>query len=159
MGYTRGYQSVGVGDPFIHSKIGSALRGVGGFLPGPLGAIAGAVGRTGFFQPTSTLIQQTVPQPMAFPGGFTGVRGLQETTTSGTRGKGGTATSTALVVQGKKRRRMNPLNVKALRRSTRRLAAFQREAKKVEKELRKLAPPARRRSSKQDLGVHHTHVR
>jgi len=56
---------------------------------------------------------------------------------------------------GRKRRRMNPLNVKALRRSTRRLAAFQKEATKVNKELRKLAPPSSRRRRPSAADIHH----
>lgn len=47
----------------------------------------------------------------------------------------------------KKRRRMNVLNPKALSRSTRRLAGFNRRSKAVEKQLRKLCPPSRRRFS------------
>jgi len=43
-------------------------------------------------------------------------------------------------------RRMNPLNPRALSRSTRRLSAFQRRIKSTEKALRKLAPPQRRRA-------------
>ncbi len=53
------------------------------------------------------------------------------------------------VVEVPKRRRMNVLNPKALRRSTRRLAGFNREAKKVQRELAKLAPPRSRRSAGQ----------
>lgn len=45
-----------------------------------------------------------------------------------------------------KRRRMNPLNPKALSRATRRLSGFTRRVKAVEKQLRKLAPPSRRRA-------------
>ena len=47
----------------------------------------------------------------------------------------------------RKRRRMNVLNPKALSRSTRRLAGFNRRSKAVEKQLRKLCPPSRRRFS------------
>jgi hypothetical protein len=59
---------------------------------------------------------------------------------------------------GKKpRRRMNVLNPRALSRATRRLAGFEKRSAKVEKVLRKLAPPARRRRVSHDLhhdGVH-----
>ncbi len=43
-------------------------------------------------------------------------------------------------------RRMNPLNPRALSRSTRRLVAFSRKIKATEKALRRLAPPSRRRA-------------
>jgi len=158
MGYARGYQSVGVGDPFVHKKIGSALGAIAGFLPRPLGKFVELASQTTFFSPSTTTIRQTVPTPVAFPGGFTG-QPLQQTGKGGGGGTTTTTTTTAGAVSGtKKRRRMNVLNVKALRRSTRRLAGFQREAKKVEKELRKLAPQSRSRS-RRDLGPHHTHVR
>lgn len=52
----------------------------------------------------------------------------------------------------KPRRRMNVLNPRALSRSTRRLAGFQKRASKVEKVLRRLAPPSRRRA------IGHQHV-
>jgi len=44
------------------------------------------------------------------------------------------------------RRRMNPTNIHALRRATRRLAAFHKVSTKAERELRKFAPRARSRS-------------
>jgi len=159
VGYPTNSQKLGVGDPFVHTFIGTVLRGAGGLiggLPGKIATTAGGIigGQIGQgAQPVdATIITQTVPEPTGFPGGFMGGAtgtGIKKT---GQRQPGR--------VKGvAKRRRMNPLNVKALRRSTRRLASFQREAKKVEKELRKLAPPARRRSSRRDLGAHHTHVR
>lgn len=45
------------------------------------------------------------------------------------------------------RRRMNPANIKALRRATRRVAGFHKLATKAERELRKFAPRTRRSSS------------
>lgn len=45
-----------------------------------------------------------------------------------------------------RRKRMNVLNPRALSRATRRLAGFNRRSKAVEKQLRKLCPPSRRRS-------------
>jgi len=153
MGYTRGYQSVGVGDPFLHSF----LLGLGRTALGAAkGALAGSLGVGG--QPvTATAIQETVPTPTAFPGGFDPNVGQVNGARNGRKAQGGGFISAAERAAGptgmKKRRRMNVLNVKALRRSTRRLAGFNREAKKVEKELRKLAPPARRRTPS-----HHHHV-
>ena len=58
----------------------------------------------------------------------------------------------------KKRRRMNVLNPKALSRSTRRLAGFNRRSKAVEKQLRKLCPPSRRRFSAPHRSVTHPSV-
>jgi len=52
---------------------------------------------------------------------------------------------TGEVVQ-RRRRRMNPLNPKALRRATRRLASFNKMAKKTQAELAKLAPARARRA-------------
>jgi len=158
VGYSSTGSKLGVGDPFLHKRIlGPIIRTVGSFLPRPIGRFAELAGQTSFFGGTGTTVTQAVPPPMTFPGGFTG-QPLQQTG----KGGGGTTTTTttsATTATGmKKRRRMNVLNVKALRRSTRRLAGFQREAKKVEKELRKLAPQTRSRS-RRDLGPHHTHVR
>jgi len=158
VGYSTNASKLGVGDPFLHKRIlGPIIRTVGGFLPRPIGKFVELAGQSQFFGGSGTTVTQAVPQPISFPGGFTG-QPLQQTG----KGGGGTATTTttsAGTVSGvKKRRRMNVLNVKALRRSTRRLAGFQREAKKVEKELRKLAPQSRSRS-RRDLGPHHTHVR
>lgn len=54
-----------------------------------------------------------------------------------------------------KRRRMNVLNPKALRRATRRLSGFNRMAKKTQKELAKLAPPRARRHVHDHHRDHH----
>lgn len=61
---------------------------------------------------------------------------------------------------GKKRRRMNVLNPRALSRSVRRLAGFHRRSASVTKQLRKLAPPSsRRRLPSHGHSVHSgTHV-
>jgi len=57
-----------------------------------------------------------------------------------------------------RRRRMNPLNPKALRRATRRLSSFNKMAKKTQAELAKLAPPrARRAPHHGHHGKHHHH--
>jgi len=142
----------GVGDPGLFGFLGKAIGSVAktAFGASPVGIAVGAISKAAkpaatppFTMPgggsgiPSTFIQQQVPKP--------GVRGALERAIPGGQ--------TGFVTVRKKRRRMDPLNVKALRRSCRRLAAFQREAKKVEKELRKLAPPARRRSAPS----HHHH--
>ncbi len=149
MAYRTTQQRLGVGDPGIFGSIGGFLVGTAkkiartAFETSPAGRILaaaqGVIASTAVATPT--FIQEQVSRP--------GI-GLQEAgkqaQKSGGGMKSGRQTSTALTVMPKKRRRMNVLNVKALRRSTRRLAGFQREAKKVEKELRKLAPASRRRS-------------
>jgi len=57
---------------------------------------------------------------------------------------------------GRRRRRMNPLNPRALSRATRRLASFNRRSKSVEKQLRKLVPASRRRAPiGRSSGIHH----
>ena len=48
---------------------------------------------------------------------------------------------------GRPRRRVNVLNTKALSRATRRLGGFQKRARKVEKQLSRIAPQRRRRTS------------
>jgi len=159
MGYSTN-QSKLQGDPGLFGSLGKLVGKVGGLIPGPIGTIAtiiggagggggsrgggGTVGTPPFTMPggsgiISSRLQERVPVP--------GIVGAAQRLIPGGQ--------TGFTTRPKKRRRMDPLNVKALRRSTRRLAAFQREAKKVEKELRKLAPPARRRSS----SAHHHHPR
>ena len=147
-----------IGDPFL----GGLVRGIGGalggglriasrFLPGPIGGIAGAVGGLLRGGGAPSRIQQVLPAPrVLIPTAGIGRAGSP-------RMPGGRPASRIAGEPGR-RRRMNPLNVKAVRRSTRRLAAFQREAKKVEKQLRKIAPSPRR-SSRRDLGPGHGHVR
>jgi len=153
MGYsTNASKLQGVGDPGLFGFLGKAIGSVAktAFGMSPVGIAAGAIAKAA--KPSAT-------PPFTMPGGGGGIPSQfiqQQVPTPGVRGAaqrlipGG---ATGFQAAPKKRRRMNPLNVKALRRSTRRLSAFQREAKKVEKELRKLAPPARRRSST----AHHHH--
>jgi len=58
----------------------------------------------------------------------------------------------------RRRRRMNPLNPKALRRATRRLASFNKMAKKTQAELAKLAPPRARRAPPRSTESHRATV-
>jgi len=58
----------------------------------------------------------------------------------------------------RRRRRMNPLNPKALRRATRRLASFNKMAKKTQSELAKLAPARARRSPARSTESHRATV-
>lgn len=147
------------GDPGIFGTLGKILGTVAGvassILPGPLSIptriIAGAL--------------QKAPQTPPFvaprlPGGAVLFQQAPQVPKPGTRGAierfvpGGHTG----FIDRPKRRRMDPMNVKALRRATRRLAAFDREKKKVEKQLRAIAPrPARR--SRRDAPAGHTHVR
>lgn len=144
------------GDPGIFGTLGKIFGTVAkvgtSLLPGPIGIAARGV--TGLLGGTTRPGTPTFTAPvmpggrklLVFPEGRPGV-----TTPMGTRGGGPLSGQ-------RKRRRMDPMNVKALRRATRRLAAFDREKKKVEKQLRTIAPrPARR--SRRDAPPGHTHVR
>ena len=150
-GRSRLTASAQLGDPFLGGLVRGIGRAVGGFVRGgPLGALAGVI--SGGRQPQALPPPQIlVPRPPARQIGFLNIQ----------RGGGVSAAARGaprMPGEPGRRRRMNPLNVKAVRRSTRRLAAFQREAKKVEKQLRKIAPQ-RRSSSRRDLGPGHRHVR
>lgn len=57
----------------------------------------------------------------------------------------------------KKRRRMNPCNDKALRRALRRIEAYDRQRKRVDKALRKACPPTRRRTVRTPPSGAHRH--
>ena len=148
-----------VGDPGIFGTLGkilgTGLKAVGGIIPGPFGIPARVIG--GVLAPSQRPTQTPPFQPpMVRPGqGFIFPPTVQGRPTGTVQTVGG---GTALAFGQKKRRRMDPMNVKALRRATRRLAAFDREKKKVEKQLRLIAPrPARR--SRRDSPPGHTHVR
>jgi hypothetical protein len=147
------------GDPGIFGTLGKIFTTVAkvgvGLLPGPIGMAAR--GAVGLLTPAQQAGRTPAFTPPVVPGGsrplitFDGGRpGVQ--TPLGTRG-GGPLSGVA-----PKRRRMDPMNVKALRRATRRLAAFDREKKKVEKQLRLIAPRPTRRS-RRDVPPGHGHVR
>ena len=147
-----------IGDPFL----GGLVRGIGGvlggglriasrLLPGPIGGIAGIAGGI-LAGGRPSRIQQVLPAPQV----LIPTAGIRRA--GSPRLPGGGRQASRIPGEPGRRRRMNPLNVKAVRRSTRRLAAFQREAKKVEKQLRKIAPSPRR-SSRRDLAPGHGHVR
>jgi len=149
-GRSRLTASAQLGDPFLGGLIKGIGRVAGGFLSGgPLGAIGGLVGAIRGGPPTQ--ITGVRPRGLATgPLPFVAPRPVSPIPR-------GMAAAPRQPGQPGRRRRMNPLNVKALRRSTRRLAGFQREAKKVEKQLRKIAP--QRKSSRRDLGPGHRHIR
>jgi hypothetical protein len=153
VGYRTPSQKL-TGDPGIFGTLGKILGGglklAGGLLPGPLGIPAKVVGGL-ISRPGTPSIQQRPTMP---GGSVPRFMAPQETRT--TRGQ----IAFGPVASGqRKRRRMDPMNVKALRRATRRLAAFDREKKKVEKQLRAIAPRPARRSARRDSPPGHTHVR
>jgi len=142
-----------MGDPFLGGIIRGIGRVAGGFISGgPLGAVGGLVGALRGGPPTQIQARRLPPAAM-FP-----QFQQQPVSRRGSPRLPAGRPASRLPGDAPRRRRMNPLNVKALRRSTRRLAGFQREAKKVEKQLRKIAPQ-RRSSSRRDLGPGHRHVR
>ena len=152
-GRSRLTASAQLGDPFLGGLVRGIGRAAGGFLRGgPLGALGALLPRPGG-PPTQIQARRLPPGPLPF---------LQQAPLPASvfprpRPPTGMPRPTRMPGDAPRRRRMNPLNVKALRRSTRRLAGFQREAKKVEKQLRKIAP--QRRSSRRDLGPGHRHIR
>ena len=141
-----------VGDPGIFGTIGKILGTAGRIIPGPIGGAIGAVG--------GILAPKRRPTPEfrlpTMPGGSTPT--LHPTSRRPPPPGAALGPVGAMAQQPRKRRRMDPMNVKALRRATRRLAAFDREKKKVEKQLRAIAPKPQRRS-RRDLGPGHTHTR
>jgi hypothetical protein len=147
------------GDPGIFGTLGKIFGTVAkvgvSLLPGPIGMAArGAVGLLTPAQQAGRLPATPPFRPPVVPGGARLIVPIPSGTSIG---RGGAVPGT-LIEAGKKRRRMDPMNVKALRRATRRLASFDREKKKVEKQLRLIAPrPARR--SRRDVPPGHGHVR
>lgn len=144
------------GDPGIFGTLGkilgTGLKLAGGIIPGPFGIPARIAG--GLLAPQ----QQRPGTPSFTPPTVRPGQGFVFPPQQAGKSVRTVGAGTALVPFQKKRRRMDPMNVKALRRATRRLAAFDREKKKVEKQLRLIAPrPARR--SRRDLPSGHTHVR
>ena len=139
-----------IGDPFLGGLVRGIGRAAGGFLRGgPLGALGALL------PPPRQPVARRLPGPLPFLPPQPQFQ-LPLGRPSSQRLPAGRP-ATRMPGEPSRRRRMNPLNVKALRRSTRRLAGFQREAKKVEKQLRKIAP--QRRSTRRDLGPGHRHIR
>jgi len=134
------------GDPFIHKRI---LGGIGGFVTGGVGGAIGGFTKGGK-KSTPSPPRGGIP-PFRLPGGSVPPRVVIEPRSAAPGGR--PFVSLAGTATGGKRRRMDPLNVKALRRATRRLTGFQREAKKVDAALRKIAPKSRSRTPR-----HHHHV-
>jgi len=113
----------------IFSSIGKFVGGVakvaGGLLPGPIGTIAriggGILAGAAAGRAVQAIAPSVFPGP---PGGMVpvpGIRGIVERTLPG--GATGYMSSS--------RRRMNAMNVKALRRASRRIDSFTRTARKA----------------------------
>jgi len=109
----------------IFSSIGRVLGGVarvaGGLLPGPVGTIARVAGGVLGGAAVGRALTGAFPSP---PGGqipVPGITGFIQRTLPGG--------ATGFMSAG--RRRMNPMNVKALRRASRRLDSFARTARKA----------------------------
>lgn len=131
-----------------------ALGGVvGGITGGPLGAIGGIARASGLLggggatavpiQPMQMPISRAQPQ-LKIPSGAQMLPG-----------PGGTW----IPVQGKKRRRMNPGNAKALRRAIRREEAFVGLAKRALKGSKYTVTTRGASRPRRDLGPGHRHVR
>ena len=116
--YLAGYR----GDPGLFGFLGKVAKGAlgiaGGLLPGPLGGIARFAGG---------LITRRAPPPPAGPAGFARYTGPMVTTMA----PGGRAPMLGPGGMPRKRRRMNPGNVRALRRAMRRQDAFVKLARRA----------------------------
>lgn len=142
-----------VGDPGFFGTLGRIARGVGragvGFLTG------GAVG-------AATSIAGDIFRP---PRGGGGITQVPVTRVPGIKGAAqrlipGGATGFEVAGMRRKRRRMNPMNKKALTRANRRIDGFVRETRKVLKHTNyKLVTKQSRSRPKKDMGPGHTHVR
>ena len=142
---TRDFQ----GDPFLGGLIKTAFKGIKGAIGGVFGGPS----------PISILPPQ-LPTPV-LPGGTT-VRGITVKPKPGVRGAverllpGG---KTGYVVEGRRRRRINPANPKALRRAIRRTDGFVKLARRALKGSGYTIVSRSSRRPKRDLGRGHIHVR
>lgn len=135
------YRSSARGDLF--GFIGKAIKGIAGVagsvLPGPLGIVGRAVSGAFGGATRQNPIGATLTPPVIFGGGTLGSRlpVLRPDSTVTRSGVGlgplqiGTTTTTyGHTIAGKKRRRMNVTNVKALRRAGRRVTGFEKLARR-----------------------------
>lgn len=133
--YMTGDYYGAAGDPGLFSFVGKALKTVGGFLPGPLGAVAKFGG--GLLSRTAAPARAAPPLALPYAGPRVQASGLfgrlrmagQAMAPGGVEPTtGGCPSGYHLDKQSQskcvKNRRMNPGNAKALRRSIRREAAF-----------------------------------
>lgn len=127
--YGMGDYYMGAGDPGIFSSIAHVVGGVAStvskILPGPIGSVAGVVGRTlkGTKSSAPTIKVPQMPQvnyATATNGAPAKQRGVKVVT-------GMTADTTGF----RKRRRMNVANPKALRRAIRRESGFVKLARRA----------------------------
>lgn len=118
------------GDPFsIGGLLGGVAKFAGGILPGPAGMVLRAAG--GLLGPKPKPAQIGPPireHTQVGPGGV-----IFKKTEYGAQLTGGGGTF--LPSGGKRRRRMNPLNPRALRRAASRLNSFKTHVKSVSKAL------------------------
>ncbi len=160
-------QGMAVGDPFF-GILGRALGAIGKLAGRALG-IGGRAAPAARTAGTAVAVRTPpIVRPAGGPLGSSGTLGR----VLGAIGTGGLAAGalggilgvgSEMAVRGvagflgpgeaPRRRRMNPLNPKALRRATRRLSSFNKFAVKTQKELAKLAPPRRRAPAPR----HHDH--
>jgi len=124
--------------------------GSGPCFPTPFGPVCLPIPNIPLPFPVQMPERPTLPIPPPFPGvpgGGGGAGGAQMVGCCPSGFKMTTVTDrcTGQVTQKcVKRRRMNPLNPRALSRATRRLTSFNNRIKSTQKQLRKLAGPARR---------------
>lgn len=136
------------GDPIFGLISRFALK-VAPFIRKGIGALTRGASKT-----SQVLTQGAVRLPGGIrPRIFTGRAGRIARVAAGAVGAGAAFevggqlidAATGQAIDGKKKRRMNVLNPRALSRSVRRLAGFNRRSKSVAKQLRRLAPPSTRR--------------
>lgn len=150
--YVKGYYR---GDPGLFGAIGHVLGGaVGGFLTGgPLGAIRGAI--AGTVSGTRSNINQATLAAGGSQSAYTpamaarhkilvargrGVGQPMPGAGPGVMGPGGGVAGRIMGGGGGRRRRLNPLNVKALRRADRRARSFLKITRSIVKHFVAKAP-------------------
>lgn len=151
------------GDPFL----GALLPALGGLVAKGVGKLAGFIGRIGGKKVATAT---AAAKPLSRTAAISQVREIGGRILTRAKpflpavGAGVAAAAAGSVLEGilgpdgvprARRRRMNPLNPKALRRATRRLSSFNKMAKKTQSELAKLAPPRPRRARHHDDHHHH----
>lgn len=115
------------GDPGFFSFLGKAIGTVGKVLPGPIGTVAGTLGgllagKATKKPPITPFVQQQQPVLRPTPG----VLGAIQRAVPGGATGFEVDPATGLVCPKKRRRRIDPLNIKALRRANTRQRAFLR---------------------------------
>lgn len=146
------------GDPGIFGFLGGLVKGVARNIPGPIGMVARQVLPTrSRAQPLSLSTAlpggMRLPVPRTFPGAtrVPGIRGFAQRAVPGGR--------SGFELVGKRRRRINPANPKALRRAIRRQAGFIKLARRALKGTGYTIVSRGSRRPKRDLPPGHRHVR